>query len=52
MLVFLLKIVDCFIDCYGSVNSERVNFLLVIEYLFIKILSKFIFLQFKSFFNE
>ena len=36
----LLKIVDCFIDGYGTVNSSVSNFLLIIEYLFIKILSK------------
>ena len=36
----LLKIVDCFIDGYGTVNSSVSIFLLIVEYLFIKILSK------------
>ena len=36
----LLQIVDCFIDGYGTVNSTVSIFLLIVEYLFIKILSK------------
>ena len=33
----LFKIIDFFIDGYGSVNSERVNFLLIFDYFLIKI---------------
>ena len=45
----LLKIVDCFIDGYGPVNSSVSNFLLIVEYLFIKILSKLFLFKSKVF---
>ena len=41
----LLKIADCFVDGYGTVNCERINFSINIEYLFNKNLIKIIFIQ-------
>ena len=45
----LLKIVDCFIDGYGTVNSSVSIFLLIVENLFIKILSKLFLFKSKVF---
>ena len=39
---YLLNFVDCFIDVYGSVKGEHINFLLIINYLFKEFLSKLI----------
>ena len=45
----LFKIFDCLIDGYGSVNSERVIFLLILDYFFIKTLSELFLFQFNCF---
>ena len=45
----MLKIVDCFIDGFGTVNSSVSIFLLIIEYLLIKILSKLFLFKSKVF---